>query len=69
VFDRPERAFTALGESLEAYQQTPVVFSPFSSKFEAFLRGQAGLTPRKRAACRHSTIRCAATASAALAAS
>jgi cytochrome c peroxidase len=32
---------------LEFYQQTPAVFSPFSSKYDAFLRGAARLTPQE----------------------
>jgi cytochrome c peroxidase len=48
VFTRPERAFVAIGEALEAYQQTPDEFYPYTSKYDAVLRGEATLTPRER---------------------
>jgi cytochrome c peroxidase len=44
VFSDPARAFAAITEALEFYQETPATFSPFSSKYDAFLRGQASLT-------------------------
>jgi cytochrome c peroxidase len=47
VFSAPARAFAAVTEALEYYQQTPAVFSPFSSKYDAFLRGSARLTEQQ----------------------
>jgi cytochrome c peroxidase len=44
IFDDSNRALAAIGEALEAYQQTPAEFSPFTSKYDAFLRGQTQLT-------------------------
>ncbi|MBS0614410.1 MAG: cytochrome-c peroxidase, partial [Proteobacteria bacterium] len=37
----------AIGEALEAYQQTPAEFSPFTSKYDAFLRGEARLSEQE----------------------
>jgi cytochrome c peroxidase len=47
IFADPPRAFAALGEALELYQQTPATFSPFSSKYDAVLRGTARLTSQE----------------------
>jgi cytochrome c peroxidase len=47
IFATTERAFGAITEALEFYQQTPSVFSPFSSKYDAVLRGSAILTPQE----------------------
>ncbi len=47
VFADPARAFAAVTEALEFYQQSPATFSPFSSKYDAFLRGQASLTEQE----------------------
>lgn len=47
IFADSRRAFAAIGEALEAFQETPAQFSPFSSKFDAVLRGQASLTTRE----------------------
>ena len=44
VFDRPDDAVHALTVALEAYQRTAPEFHPFSSKYDAFLRGKASLT-------------------------
>lgn len=44
VFDDASKAFAAITEALEFFQQTPAVYSPFSSKYDAFLRGRASLT-------------------------
>lgn len=38
------RAFGAIGQALEYFQQDPAVFSPFSSKYDAFLAGRETLT-------------------------
>jgi cytochrome c peroxidase len=47
IFADAERAFGAITEALEFYQRTPSVFSPFSSKYDAVLRGSAILTPQE----------------------
>ncbi len=47
VFADPHRAFAALTEALEFYQQTPATFSPFSSKYDAYLLGRASLTAQE----------------------
>jgi cytochrome c peroxidase len=48
VFATTTRAFAAIGEALEAYQQTPDEFYPYTSKYDAVLRGEATLTRRER---------------------
>jgi cytochrome c peroxidase len=48
IFDRPEQALDALTMSLEYFQQSPADFYPYSSKYDAFLRGQAALSPREK---------------------
>jgi cytochrome c peroxidase len=47
VFADPVRAFAAMTEALEFYQQTPATFSPYSSKYDAFLRGRASLSEQE----------------------
>ena len=47
IFRNTHRAFVAIGEALEAYQETPAEFSPFTSKYDAFLRGETQLTPEE----------------------
>ncbi|HEY4041163.1 MAG TPA: cytochrome c peroxidase, partial [Rhodopila sp.] len=47
VFADPPHAFAAITEALEFYQQTPSTFGPFSSKYDAFLRGTVALTQRE----------------------
>lgn len=44
VFASPENAVLALGECIEAFL-TSAAMSPFSSKYDEYLRGRAGLTP------------------------
>jgi cytochrome c peroxidase len=44
VFDDPARAFKAILLSLETYQQNPVEFYPYTSKYDAWLRRTATLT-------------------------
>jgi cytochrome c peroxidase len=44
VFADPVRAFAAVTEALEFYQETPAIFSPYSSKYDAFLAGRASLS-------------------------
>ena len=48
VFDRPELAFKALLLALEVFQQSPADFYPYSSKYDAWLRGQVELTAQER---------------------
>ena len=47
VFADTARAFAAITEALEYYQQTPAVFSPFTSKYDAVLRGAAMLSDQE----------------------
>lgn len=47
IFEEPKRAFIVIGEALEAFQQTPELFSPFTSKYDAFLRGQVQLSAQE----------------------
>lgn len=47
IFKDTHGAFMAIGEALEAYQETPAQFSPFSSKYDAYLRGEAQLSPQE----------------------
>ena len=44
IFDQPGRAFTQALVALEAFQRTPAEFFPFSSKYDAYLRGDADLS-------------------------
>ena len=44
IFEDKALAFKAVLLALEAYQQTPQDFYPYSSKFDAWLRGQAALS-------------------------
>jgi cytochrome c peroxidase len=43
IFDNDEKAFDAILRSLEAFEQTPQKFYPYTSKFDAFLAGKAKL--------------------------
>jgi cytochrome c peroxidase len=43
IFDNDEKAFDAILRSLEAFEQTPHKFYPYTSKFDAFLAGKAKL--------------------------
>lgn len=47
IFAEAHRAFVAIGEALEAFQETPELFSPYTSKYDAFLRGQIPLTDQE----------------------
>lgn len=44
VFDDAELAFKGVLLALETYQQTPLEFYPYTSKYDAYLRGEASLT-------------------------
>ena len=45
IFGNAESAFAAVVLALEAFQRVPAEFYPYSSKYDAFLRGDADLTP------------------------
>lgn len=45
VFDDDDATFSAVLQSLEAFEQTPPVFEPYTSKYDAWLNGKAQLTP------------------------
>jgi cytochrome c peroxidase len=47
VFERGEAAFDAATMALEVFQQSPQDFYPFSSRFDAMLRGQGTLNARE----------------------
>lgn len=44
VFDDPALAFKGLLMALEAYQQNPAEFYPYSSRYDAYLRNEASLS-------------------------
>ena len=44
IFERPDDAFAAAAMALEVYQEEPAEFQPFSSKYDAVLRGEASLS-------------------------
>jgi cytochrome c peroxidase len=48
VFDRPERVLGWLAMALEVYQQSAVDFYPYTSKYDAVLRGTAVLSPAEQ---------------------
>ena len=48
VFDDRGRAFKALLLALEAFEESPADFYPYSSKYDAFLRGTASLSAAER---------------------
>lgn len=43
-FERPEIAINGILLALEVYQQTPAAFYPYTSKYDAWLRGRATLS-------------------------
>ena len=45
VFKDPAAAFRAAGLALEVFQESPTDFYPFTSKYDAVLRGQQKLSP------------------------
>ena len=48
VFAERARAVTALLKCLEVFQQSPQNFYPYSSRYDAYLRGQGTLTPAEQ---------------------
>jgi cytochrome c peroxidase len=47
VFDDVNRAFAGALEALEAFQSVPAEFFPYSSRYDAFLRGEVELTDQE----------------------
>ena len=47
IFEKPQRAFEAGLMALEAFQQDPAEFYPYSSRYDAFLRGDVELTEQE----------------------
>lgn len=47
VFDDVDRAFTAALQALDAFQSVPAEFFPYSSRYDAFLRGEMELTDQE----------------------
>ncbi len=47
IFEDPERAFAAALKALDAFEATPSEFFPFSSRYDAFLRGDLELTEQE----------------------
>jgi cytochrome c peroxidase len=47
IFARPADAFAAASMTLEVFQETPAEFYPYTSKYDAVLRGQAQLDPQE----------------------
>jgi cytochrome c peroxidase len=47
IFKDPERAFEAALRALDAFEATPSEFFPFSSRYDAFLRGDLELTEQE----------------------
>jgi cytochrome c peroxidase len=48
LFDDTPRAFRAILMSLEVYQQLPAAFYPYTSKYDAVLRGKASLSEQEQ---------------------
>ncbi|WP_347985709.1 cytochrome c peroxidase [Methylomonas sp. AM2-LC] len=48
IFKNPQAAFAAACQALEVFQQNPAEFYPYSSKYDAFLRGQTKLNKREQ---------------------
>ncbi|WP_310399749.1 cytochrome-c peroxidase [Paraburkholderia graminis] len=45
VLDNDDATFKAVLQALETFEQTPELFYPYSSKYDAYLAGKAQLTP------------------------
>jgi cytochrome c peroxidase len=47
VFDNPARAVDSLLQALDAFQRVPGEFAPFTSRYDAYLRGEIELTDQE----------------------
>ncbi|MDY7578007.1 cytochrome c peroxidase [Herbaspirillum sp. RTI4] len=47
IFEQPEQAFSAALMALEVFQENPEDFYPYTSKYDAFLRGQTTLSAQE----------------------
>ncbi len=47
IFDHPDAAMRGALMALEVFQQSPADFYPYTSKYDAYLRKQAALTPQE----------------------
>jgi cytochrome c peroxidase len=47
VFDNDDKAFKAIVQALDYYQQTPAKFFPYNSKFDAYMMGKAALSEQE----------------------
>jgi cytochrome c peroxidase len=47
ALDNPDTAFNAILKAIEVYEQEAADFYPYSSKYDAFLAGEAKLTPQE----------------------
>ena len=47
ILEDPDRAFAAIGEALEVFQQDARLFYPYSSKYDDYLAGRATLSPQE----------------------
>lgn len=47
IFNNPQRAFDAVLRSLEAFQTLPEEFYPYTSRYDAYLRGEIELTEQE----------------------
>lgn len=47
ILDDPDRAFAAIGEALEVFQQNDRLFYPYSSRYDDWLAGRATLSPQE----------------------
>ncbi|CAM2192334.1 cytochrome c peroxidase [Paraburkholderia kururiensis] len=45
IFDNADATFNAVLKALETFEQTPQVFYPYTSKYDAYLAGKTQLTP------------------------
>jgi cytochrome c peroxidase len=48
VFDDADRGLKAIGDALEAYEEEPQEFYPYTSKFDAYFLGKATLTAQEQ---------------------
>jgi cytochrome c peroxidase len=48
IFNQPDRAFDHIAEAFEAYEQSYKDFYPYSSKYDAYLKGTAQLTAQEK---------------------